>query len=372
MTITTRLSMTQINPLGSSGSWEVAVVLGLATWSYVVLSTVVGFPTLPQPDKMVLAVILITVAVIMNMVATAPRSREYRRYDFVLVAGLALGAALLQGAASAGRIASIATDWGPLAFAGILAAASAFRPRFDLLWAGFSAALVVGIQKTFEGHAIVLPYGLVYFVLMAVAPIVIVSLGQAAYTGYAIRSLNAWRRGIQQAQVQSDSLAPLGTARTISHNLLSEFRFDVQPLLMRILRSGRITAADVTIAAAAAERIRGRLVSLSAQTWLERLAVEAIDDDAVTEKFDVSSRAAITALVSGMRTQGLTDIVVRLTPLADSARIQVYVSAHHTQSRFALRAKLAPIFRVLYVVFFAVSAVYGTATLTVQFDYGVE
>jgi len=372
MTPKTRLSMTQVNPLGSSGSWEAAVVLGLATWSYVLLSTVVSFATFPDQTKMLLAVVLITVAIIINMVVAAPRSREYRRYDFFLVAGLALGAALLQSAASPGGVASIATDWGPLALAGILASASAFRPRFDLLWAGFSAAVIVGIQKTLESRSSELPFGLVYFVLMAVAPIVIVTLGQAAYTGYAIRSLKAWRRGFQQTQEQSNSFAAMGTARTIAQGLLSEFGVDVQPLLVRILQSGRITATDVDLAAAAAERIRSRLVTLSAQTWLERLPVEAIDDDAVTEKFDVASRAAVTALVSGMNAQGLSGLIVRLTPVADSSRIQVHISSQHSQSRFALRAKLAPIFRVLYVVFFNVSAVYGTGTLTVQFDYGVE
>ena len=372
MTPTSRLSMQQINPLGSSGNWEAAVILGLATWSYVVLSAVVGFSRVSHPGQMVLAVVLVTIALVINTVAAAPQRRDYRRYDFVLVLGLALGAALLQGAASAGGLASISTDWGPLALAGLLAAASPFRPPLELLRAGFSAAVIVAIQKTIEGLTVELPYGLVYFVVMAIAPIVIVTVGQGAYAGYVIRSLTVWRRRFPQTQEQPSSLRAIGTAGTVAQGLLVEFGADVQPLLTRILRTGRITASDITVAASATERIRARLVSISSQTWLERLNVQAIDDDATTEKFDIPSRAVITALVTGMTAQGLTHIAVHVTSLADGGRIQVHVSAQHSESRFALRAKLSPIFRVLYVVFSNVIAVYGTGTLTVQFDYGVE
>ncbi|MBK5238960.1 MAG: hypothetical protein JJE28_07620 [Actinomycetales bacterium] len=364
--------MHQLNPLGSAGSWELSVVLGFATFSYALLGTIVGNARVAHHGYMALAVILIMVGVVINMVASAPRSRDYRRQDFALVVGFSLGAALLQGFASAGGVASIATDWGPLALAGVLAAASPFRPQAELLWAGSVSTVVIGIQKTVEGLSADTPFGPAYFVVTAIAPIMIVTIGQSAYTGYAIRSVAAWQRGFEQTQQGAKSIFAEGLARKVGQDFLAVFGKEVQPLLARILRTGRITASDAQVAAAAAERIRTHLVNIAQQTWLERLDVVASDAEGLAERFDVSSRAAITTLISGLMTHGATDITVRLNTVAKSSRITVHISAAPIKTRLALRSQLAAIFRVLYVIFFNVNAVYGTTSMTVQFDYGVE
>ena len=365
-------SMQQLNPLGSAGSWELAVVLGFATLSYVLLSSVANQANTPHPFQMLLAVLFISVAVIVNMVASSPRNREYRRNDFVFVVGMALGAAVLQSSASTGEVASIATDWGPLAFAGVLAAAGSFRPKNDLLWAGLLGAGIVALQKTLEGLSAELPFGLVYFVANAIAPIVIITLGQGAYTGYAMRSLKAWQRGIQQTQQDVTSFAGRGEASRISQEFLTEFGAGVQPIFTRILNTGRITERDSRAAAGVAERIRRRLVAIAQQTWLERLAIKVVDPERIAERLDAPSRAAVTALVSGLNAHAVTELTVRVSEAPGKTRITLHISGAHGQSRLLLRTQLAPIFRVLYVVFYNVTSVFGATTVTVQFDYGVE
>ena len=367
-----RPSMQQLNPLGSAGSWELAVVLGLATGSYALFSTLAGRATVTDPNQMVLALVLMTLAVVLNMVASAPRSGRYGGYDYLLIVGLGLSAALLQGSASVGGVASITTDWGPLALAGILAAASSFRPQVDQFWAGCVSTALIAVQKTFEGLNTPPPFGLTYFVVTAVAPIVIVTIGQAAYTGYAIRALHSWRQGLEQTQDDVRSLLGMGAARKIGQEFLAEFSVEVQPLLARILSAGRISEADSAMAAVAAERIRIRLVTLAEQTWLERLPTKVLDPDRVVEKFDVSARAAIAALLNGLERNGVTGVVMLLASSAGGGKLQVKVSGFHEQSRFSLRTQLAPILRVLFVVFSRVKVVYETTSVTLQFDYGVE
>lgn len=365
-------SMTQLNPIGTGGSWELSVVLGLATWSYAVFSSLVGQASTTNQGQMILAIVLMTFAVVLNMVASSPRTRPYRRYDFVLVVSLGLGAALLQGSASFGGLASIATGWGPLALAGILAAASSFRPQVDQLTAGLAAALLISVQKTWEALYAGSPFGPVYFVVTAIAPIVIITIGQSAHTGYAIRLLRSWRLGIEEGADLKRPFTRAGEARKIGQDFLTEFASDIEPLFNRILFSGRITETDSHQAAKTAEHVRRRLVLISEQTWLERLPVKVEDPDCVAEKCDVSARAAITALLSSLASSGVTNIVVKLSRSLGADGLRLDVSGRHSQPRFSLRTQLSPILRVLYVVFSNVTVAYETSSVTVQFDYGVE
>lgn len=367
-----RLSLQNINPLGSAGSWELAIVLGLATWSYAVLSTLAGRAAVSHHDQMLLALVLVTLAVILNIVASAPKNGGFTRFDFVLIVSLALGAALLQGNASSGGVPSIATDWGPLALAGVLAGASSFRPQVDQLWAGFIAATVITAAMAVEGLQSSPTFGVPYFVITAVAPIVIVTIGQSAYTRHAIRSLKAWRLGFEQTREDMRTFVPSKEGKKIGQDFLTEISVDVQPLFARILGAGIITEADSRMAAAATERIRIRLVGIAHQTWLERLPVTVHDHGRVAERIDVSARAAVTALVNGLAAHGVSDIVIQLTSAEGSQQILTNVTGTHSQPRFALRTQIAPILRVMYVVFANVTVVYEPTKMTLQFDYGVD
>jgi hypothetical protein len=365
-------SMTELNPIGTGGSWELSVVLGLATWSYAMFSSLAGQTSTTHQGQVILAIVLLSFAVVLNMVASSPRTGRYRRYDFVLVVSFGLSASLLQGSASFGGLASLATGWGPLALAGILAAASSFRPQLDQLVAGLFAALLIAVQKTWEALQTGSPFGTVYFVVTAIAPIVIVTIGQSAYTGYAIRSLRSWRRGIEEGTDTSSHLPRVGAARKIGQDFIAEFARETRPLFTRILQSGRISEADSNQAAITAEHVRRRLVTISEQTWIERLPVTVVDPERIAGKFDVSARAAITALLSNLASSDVADIVVQLSRPGGADAIRLKVSGGHTQPRFYLRTQLSPLLRVLYVVFFDVTVGYETASVTVQFDYGVE
>lgn len=364
--------MHDLNPLGSAGSWELSVVLGLATWSYAVLSTLASQKSMGNIGSMALAIVVITVAVVLNMAISAPGPGEYGRFDYTLVVGLAVAAALLQGLSSRGGEASLVTDWGPLVVAGILAAASSFRPRTDQLVAGCAATVLIGAQKTIESLDRATPFGSVYFVVTAVAPIVIVTIGQSAYTGFAIRSLLAWQRGFDQTQSDVTSLAGLGAARKIGQDFLAEFSVEVQPLLSKILRSGRITKGDSEVAAIAVERIRSRLVTLSNETWIERLGVSVADPERVSENLDLPARAAIAALLGGLALHAVTNVMIEFRSSSSNRPLNVTITGDYLQSRFLLRTQLAPIFRVLYIVFFNVIVAHGATSMTLKFDYGVE
>ncbi|GAB2829684.1 hypothetical protein GCM10027022_20870 [Alpinimonas psychrophila] len=364
--------MQDINPLGSAGSWELAIVLGLATWSYAVLSTLAGRAAVSHHDQMLLALVLVTLGVVLSIVASAPKNGGFARFDFVLIVSLALGAALLQGNASSGGVPSIATDWGPLALAGVLAGASSFRPQIDQLWAGFVAATVMTVAMAVEGLQSSPTFGVPYFVITAVAPIVIVTIGQSAYTRHAIRSLKAWRLGFEQTREDMRTFVPSKVGRKIGQDFLTEISVDVQPLFARILGSGIITEGDSRMAAAATERIRIRLVGIAHQTWLERLPVTVHDQGRVAERIDVSARAAVTALVNGLAAHGVGDIVIQLTSAEGSQQILTNVTGTHSQPRIALRTQIAPILRVMYVVFANVTVVYEPTKMTLQFDYGVD
>jgi hypothetical protein len=278
----------------------------------------------------------------------------------------------MQGLASTGEVASISTGWGPLALAGLLAAASPCRPQVDQLVAGLIAAAVITVEKTFEGLSSTLPYGLVYFVVMGIAPIVIITLGQAAYTGYAVRSLLSWQRGFGLTQATVTSLSNVGAAHTIGQGFLTEFGASVQPLFARILSDGRVTEADGRVAASAAEQIRQRLTAVVQETWLERLDVSVEDTAQLANQVDQSARAALTALLTGLPRLGVTDILVNLRQGADKTTVEIVVSGTHDQPRFALRPLLAPNLRVLYVVFHRVRIVTGPTEMTLKFIYRGE
>lgn len=360
-------TMQQLDPLGSAGSRDSAVIITLTTWTYVALVTVIEIADKANPLYLALAFGLFTAACVVNLIASTPRNAPYSRATFSLMLFLALSGAAFQLAAVHGADFHLSNDWGPLAVALLLASASVFRPRRDQYFAGISSIIVIGTILAIEATVIEPPFGPAYLVLAGVSPIIIIVSGQASYTGKATRTMVTWLKNSRKSSATADP----GLMTSVGRQLAQEFRSEVEPLFLGILQSDSVNPTDVETARSMASHVRSRLIELSNQSWLARTGAVVEDEEGLTSKFDESSRTALIALVQGLGQLDNSDITVQLSRDSKN-RISVELTSSIARDGLRLRNHLAPFLRVMYVVFEDVRVSYQPDKVLLKFHYGVD
>lgn len=361
-------TMQQLDPLGSAGSRDSAVVITLATWTYVSLGTVIDFPNAQNLPFLVIALVLMSAACVVNLIASSPSHAPYSRAMFSLMLFLAIAGAAFQLAAVHGRDMSLANDWGPLSLALLLASASVFRPRRDQYFAGIFSVLSLGGILAIEAIQLEPTFGIAFFVVTGISPIVIIVMGQASYTGKATRTMVTWRRSFEDVPSGNEAR---GVVNSVGQQLSKEFRADVDPLLVGILQRDLITPADIESARIVAADVRQRLMELSHQSWLARTGTTVIDPNLLVASFDDSARTALTAFVQGLDRLGISEPTV-WTSKNTKGGIDCELSSKITHDGLRLRSDLAPYLRVMYVVFDDVRVTYTKTEVRLKFHYGVE
>ncbi len=361
-------TMQQLDPLGSAGSRDSAVVITLVTWTYVAIGTVLDISVTNKSIELTCALLLMSAACVVNLVASSPSKAPYSRKMFSVMLALAISGAVFQLAAVHGRDTSLANDWGPLALALLLASASVFRPRYDQYVAGITSIVVIGVVLWVESMQFEPPFGAAYFVVTGISPVVIVVMGQASYTGKATRTMLAWGSRVDGSSAERDAV---GVMASVGQQLTREFRADVDPLLIGILQKDLVSSADIETARVVAGNVRQRLMELSQQSWLARLGVTVMDPDGLVTHLDDSARTAVTALVQGFGQLGTTTPTVWISG-ANQRGIDIELSSKITHDSLRLRSDLAPYLRVMYVVFDDVRVTYAKTEVRLKFHYGVE
>jgi hypothetical protein len=363
-------TMQQLDPLGAGGSWDVALLISLGTWAFVVLQGIVDFSSAPSPDQSVLAVVIFTLAIAAHLWFAAPRHAPYHRTSFVGVAALLAVAAVFQISSVHGTTTSLSNDWGIYVVALILASSSVFRPGFETQLVGLGVIVVVGSALAFDTLSTAHPFGPAYYVVSGIAPIAIVILGQASYTFKATSVMLAWRSSIEKLRDENVPSLRSTLALSVGAQLADEFGDEVRPLLVRILDSGRISAGDAETARELATSLRARLISVSSQSWLERTGASVTDPDRRVDEYSPRARAAIIALIAGLGEAGAQRPTVRLSPDPGTRQLLAEAEWKTTDSEAKIRTALAPYLRVMYVLFDDVRVSYRGGQVTLKFQYG--
>lgn len=361
-------SMQQIDPLTAATSWEAALFIVLSTWGYVVIASVTSLSSVTNTFFLGLAVGLMTLAFAFHLWFAAPRHAPYRKWNYGLVVFLAISGAMFQIASMTTHATGYLLEWGPIALALLFASASGYRPLADQYYAGLAAVLAVGSLLALTSLRLDIPFGPAYFAVSGITLIAIVVLGQASYTQKATSVLRAWQDNVTEIPENAAGPSPDVTAE-----VTQPFIDEVKHFYVELLESGRVSAEDVERARQLSGEIRGELLTLSTRTWVERIGCELQDPEHLLGRFDLPSQSSISALITGLRDNGVRSITVSLRSDPVTGRLSCVVLGKEQGVRspasYRLRIKLAPYLRVMYVVFQDVRMIEQDGEVKVLFYY---
>jgi hypothetical protein len=366
----TERTMQQLDPLGAGGSWDVALLISLGTWTYVVLDTVSDLTTAPEPALTMVAALSFTLAIVGHLWSAAPRHAPYTRTRFIAVSFFLVLGAVAQVISVGGTTTSLSNDWGVIVVALIVASSSVFRPAAEMQLVGLGVVLAIGTALALDPASREHPFGPAYYVVVGLSPIMIVVLGQASYTFKATTIMMSWRRSLEKLRDDSAPSVRTSLALSVGAQLAEEFGDQTRPLLLGILDSGRVSAADAEAARDLAVSLRARLLTVSSQSWLERTGATVVDADRRVDEYSPSARAAMIALISGLAEVGVPSPTVTLLPDPGTRQILAEVLWKSWDSAARIRTALAPYLRVMYVLFDDVRVSYSAGQVTLKFQYG--
>ncbi|BDU11370.1 hypothetical protein AINA4_12910 [Aurantimicrobium sp. INA4] len=361
-------SLQQIDPLTAATSWEAAIFIILLTWVYVVLATVSSLVHVSHVALMAIAVTFMTLSFGLHLWFAAPRHAPYGKRSYALVVFFAISAACFQVGSMDNHVTGYFFEWGPIALALLFASASGYRPLSDQYFAGLAAVLSVGGLLALTSLRLDIPFGPAYFAVSGITLIAIVVLGQASYTQKATSVLRAWNATVSELTQQ-----PSQPRNSVTAEVTKPFLDEVKHFYVELLETGRVNAVDVEKARQLSGEIRSELLTLSTRTWVERIGCELHDPENLLGRFDLASQSSISALITGLRDNGVRSISVSLRSDPVTGRLSCVVlgkdDGGRSDSSYRLRTKLAPYLRVMYVVFQDVRMIEQDGEVKVLFYY---
>jgi hypothetical protein len=269
----------------------------------------------------------------------------------------------------------IRDDWGPTAVGLCLLALSQYRPPREIASTGLLLALFAGVLALLQVHSLVTRSPPITFALVAMTPILALSLASATFGRFLIDGLDRWRRRARRAV---DSFATENTdwiARSVQQDRVTILNQRVVPFFAEVLQKATIGQEDRDRAREISDAIRSIMVAEVDRTWLDAVVDQvaghgADDPEHLAVSMSTDQRTAVRALIiaiaghPGYRPGSLA-VAIRAT--AKTHRATIRASVDTTDN--VVRGEIAPYFAVMRIIFDELKVEFVRSTLTLRFSY---
>jgi len=376
------LSLQQLDPLGTLDGRSITVVAAGGVVAISSIMTVRGFEAVTSPLLAGIAILLVLIAALVVVRGTSPSRTSFSAVLHVTVLGL-LVAAYAVSSASLGPAGSLLINyWGPLVIGIISAALAPYRPVRHLITVGVLVAAVTGVVAFIQSQSSNLTAPASVVVLVALTPVLTMSLGGSAFANSIARTHRRWVSRAQSASQRQLERQQVSVARSVQQDRVTILNRDIVPLFVDVSTHGTISSEHRVRAAEYSESIRELMVNEVNRSWLEALITETFEarDDidrvrdphrlaaAMTPSQQAALRAAVLAVASGSE---LVRDSVRLVIEQNDTVAVVVVTATVASPELPWRSFLDPYFAVLRVVFTGLNVSYRSPSLTVRFTYDI-
>lgn len=362
------------DPVSGVNGLPLTVIGSIGAVLYAILMTALNRQDIDYPLLTVIALAAVLAAFSLLAVAASPLRPPVSRAVHVGGLALLLGAMALNAASMAQSNLYIQDDWGSLVIGLFGLFISPYRPPRELIAFSVLAAVFAGFIALLQVPSFATPIPPFAFVVIAVTPLLALSLAGAAYASEVLRITARWQNRAEQA-VQQLAIERLGgITRSVQQDRVTILNQDVVPFFTGVLERDEVTGADRVRAAAIASRIRSMMVHEVDRTWLEaavdelRAGGEIRDPDRLADAIAGEGRSAIRALIVAL---------VNL-PEFDPGSLRIGFERVDDQVLGTLeaaftptdaRAILSPYLAVIRVVFPACDVELSATSLTVRFEY---
>lgn len=374
-------TLQQRDPLAALVGRPVSYFAAVGVTGYAAVMTVVNRDEIDDLPLALVSVLLVALAGLALVMRSSPLRAPLTSSTLVLVVALGL-AALIVGAASMWQSnAYLRDDWGGPAIGLLLLALSPYRPAKELASAGVFSAIVVAVLALAQADSFVSGLPTIVFVVVAVTPILAMSLGAAAFADALVRSLDRWSVRVHRAV--SDMAAERGEsiARSVQQQSVTVLNQEIVPFLAELLDGGVVTEPVRDRARSAATTLRSAMVAGADRTWLDAAVEQATlpgagatacvrDPERLAHLMSLEQRTAVRALLvalygnASFTPEGAS---LEITSIGD--RCCVVLIAALTSGEYAVRSDLAPFFAVVRAVFGDLEVEHEQPNLTLRFSY---
>ena len=367
----------QLDPLGTLTSRPITMTAAVVIPTYAAVFTWFNRFDVDSWPLAVAALLAIAATGFVLVRASNPLRAPFTLVMHSVASGLASLAYLLSALSMWQSNSFIRDDWGPVAIGLVLLSLSQYRPPKEIASTGLALALLVGVVSLAQAPSFVTPVASINYAIVAMAPVLSLSLASAAFGQLLITGIEAWRRRSQRAASVFSTENSSWIARSVQQDRVTILNQDVVPFFAEVLQRGTIAEADRDRAREISDAIRAIMVAEADRTWLDIIVEQCLGPSALVR--DPWRRAS--AMGTDQRT-AVRAIIVALTghPAfhaegfdleieADGTECRAILSAGLTGADGAIRSEFAPYFAVMRIVFSGLRVEFSDSALTVRFSY---
>ena len=378
----TRRSPQQVDPLGALSSRPVTALAAVAAVVYATVSTVLTRDEIVMPAAAVGALAALGAAGVVLVLASSPLRAPLTRWSVAGVVALGALASVLAAVASAGHNSMVRDDWASLAVGLLLVGLAPYRPALDLVVAGLASAVVLTAVVLVEREAFLTDVPVLVFVVVAVTPVLALSLAGASFSAAFTTLVERWIAGASSARQASAEEFRSSVARSVQQDRVTILNRDVVPFFGEVVAAGTVTEADVERARRISADLRSTMVAEADRSWLEQVLADpstrvsgvVVDVGRAAGRMTAAHRTSLRALLVAF---GESDAVLPDTVRieleqgldAEEERVEARISVATASSESAVRHRFAPYLAVVRIVFDDLQVDPAPPLLTLRFSY---
>lgn len=375
----------QLDPAGNTGVRAVTASLAAFAFAFAFVFAIIDIEEVAYPPAISLALVLLAAACLMIIVGSSPYRAPFTRRTFVIVAGLAFAAAVLETVAKWHSNDAVGDDWGATSFGILLVAVGPYRRAREIAAAGVLGAIFVGFITLLEYPYFSADAPPVAFVVIAVTPLIALSASAAVFSARVVRSINRWQERAKEASQALVEEVRDDMARSVQRDRVTILGRDVLPFFADLLARNDITDDDRDRAREIAASIREIMVEEVDRSWLENIVdfdTDPVGSGVAVRTVVVQDPDRVAVLMETEQRTALRAVLVALSSASPRERPEVEIMlsrglgvCHGTvTARFppgtpVSRASFTSYFALMRAVFSELQVESELTTIGLRFSY---
>lgn len=363
----------QLDPVGTNDVHRTWVLLGIAIFGFVVLSTVQGWSSVAHPQLAISSVVVSAGAIALVLVWTSAASAPFTGNRHLAVHSIMLVAMALSAWSRYSEFYTHSQDPLPFAIGALAVVMSNYRPAHEVVVLGITSATIAGFLVLIEVNETTTEPSVLAYVLPSVTPILALSFGAAMFTGGIVAAIEDRQRraSVRPLTLGSDD----GPAQ---HDRIAVLSQDALPLMQRLLERGLITRTDREEAARVSTSLRSVLVTEVGRTWLvasqevhngPRFTI--IDPSGLANEMESTRRTVLRAMLDAFASEpGFVGGMVTLESGTRAATLTI--AAEFNAAEYTTppgHPVVSAVLTVMSSVFTEIETSRGQASVLVKFGY---
>ncbi|MEP6477988.1 MAG: hypothetical protein ABJB03_01240 [Rhodoglobus sp.] len=375
-------TLQQLDPLGGMAVRTITILGAIGIVIFAIAQTFANARDIDFVGLAIVAIVVVAACAAVLIYSSSPLRAPMNRTVHLLAMGLAMLALVLNAGSMWRSNELIQDDWGPSVVGVVSLVLAVYRPARELAVVGSFAALFTGFLALLQVHSLQSPVPPFVFVIVAVTPVLALSLAGAMFVRVSVTTLVRWQSRADRAARRLADRSVEGIARSVQQDRVTILNRDVVPFFAEVLTRASITDEDRARASQIADSIRRVMVADVDRSWLDvvveqaagardRPGAEAVQDpERLASAMNTDQRTATRAMIVTLfEHQGFDPDGFDVTIERDGDEVVGTIRADVIRGTTTVRSDLAPYLAVFRVLFRDLEIDYSASTVRIRFAY---